>query len=98
MVNDAFSGKRPLGPLATEEGARLVRERLGAQGVYLANVRSSLKERHAGPLDEALGAFAREFAHIYLFPEYPDEPERLGYNAMAATDVELPGLEGYEWS
>lgn len=87
VVNDAFSGKRPLGPLATGEGARLVRGHLCADGVYLANVRASLEGRHAAALRDVAEAFSREFAHVWIVPEHPDDPGRLGYNALVATDL-----------
>ena len=39
IVNEAFGGKRPLGPMETNEGARVVREHLSDGGIYLADVR-----------------------------------------------------------
>lgn len=96
IVNDAFSGKRPLGPIQTDEGARVVAEHLVPGGLYLANVRSSLEGRRAEPLHEVEGAFSARFAHTYLFPEKPETAEELGYNAFVATDRELPALEGVE--
>ena len=89
IVNDAFSGKRPLGPIATDEGARVVREHLTEGGMYLANVRSSLEGKRASNLEEARSAFEAEFAHVYVWPERADEPEELGYNAFVACDREL---------
>ena len=88
IVNDAFSGKRPLGPLTSAEGARVVRSRLAENGVYLANVRCACTGRGAGPLREVEGAFGREFAHVGYVPEWPDEPEKSGNNAFIATDAE----------
>lgn len=98
IVNDAFSGKRPLGPIQTDEGARVVAQHLTPNGLYLANVRSSLEGRGAAPLEEVREAFAHCFAHLYLFPERPEDPRQLGYNAFVATDRMLPtdALEGVE--
>lgn len=98
IVNDAFSGKRPLGPVQTDEGARVVAEHLADGGIYLANVRSSLEGRGAAPLREVEEAFAGCFAHTYLFPERAEEPRALGYNAFVACDRELPvaTLDGME--
>lgn len=95
VVNDAFSGNRPLGPLKTEEGARAIHEHLSEQGIYLANIRSKLDAPHAGSLVSTLDAFAREFSHVYMIPECPEEPGRLGNNSMVASDMELP--IGHEW-
>lgn len=89
IVNDAFSGKRPLGPMETGEGARRVREHLAPDGIYLANVRSALEGRHAGPLRECTEAFGASFSHLYLVPDKPETPEKVGYNAFVATDREL---------
>lgn len=89
IVNDAFSGKRPLGPMETGEGARRVREHLAPGGIYLANVRSALEGRHAGPLRECTEAFGASFSHLYLVPDKPEAPEKVGYNAFVATDREL---------
>ena len=88
IVNDAFSGKRPLGPLTSAEGARVVRSQLAENGVYLANVRCACTGRGSGPLREVEEAFGREFAHVGYVPEWPDEPEKPGNNAFVATDAE----------
>lgn len=89
IVNDAFSGKRPLGPLTTDEGAHVVREHLAEDGVYLANVRCACEGRGSGTLREVERAFGREFAHVWYVPEWEDEPEKPGNNALVATDAEL---------
>ena len=89
IVNDAFSGKRPLGPIATDEGARVVHAHLNEGGFYLANVRSSLEGKRAANLEEARAAFAAEFAHVKVLPEKPEEPTELGYNTFLASDSEL---------
>lgn len=89
IVNDAFSGNRPLGPLETAEGARVIRERLSAGGVYLANVRCSREGRRSKPLREVEEAFGREFAHVVVVPEWPDEPEKPENNVVIASDAEL---------
>jgi spermidine synthase len=94
VVNDAFSGNRPLGPLKTDEGARVVREHLAAGGVYLANVRCALEGRKSRTLKEVCGAFGRVFVHVAYVPEWPDKPTELGNNAFVASDRELSLPEG----
>jgi len=89
VVNDAFSGSRPLGPLSTEEGARVVHENLRDGGLYLANLRCPLEGRRSRALDATLVTFAREFAHVWLIPEWPDQPRTLANNALVACDREL---------
>ena len=94
IVNDAFSGKRPLGPLETSEGARVIREHLTSGGIYLANVRCSCAGRGSRPLREVEEAFGREFAHVAVVPEWEDEPEKAGNNTVIASDAELALPEG----
>lgn len=94
IVNDAFSGNRPLGPLTTEEGARTIREHLAADGVYLANVRCACEGRRAHVLREVEEAFGREFAHVGSVPEWPDELEKPGNNVFLATDADGVVPEG----
>lgn len=94
IVNDAFSGNRPLGPLTSEKGARVVRSRLAADGVYLANVRCASTGRRARVLREVTEAFGREFAHVEVVPEWPDEPEKPGNNVVVASSVALARDEG----
>ena len=87
IVNDAFSGNRPLGPLTSAEGARTVREHLAEDGVYLANVRCACEGRRAKTLREVEGAFGAEFSHVGYVPEWPDEPEKPGNNVLVATSA-----------
>ena len=88
IVNDAFSGSRPLGPLTSAEGARTVREHLTEDGVYLANVRCACEGRRAKTLREVEGAFGAEFSHVGYVPEWPDEPEKPGNNVLVATSAD----------
>lgn len=89
IVNDAFGGRKPLGPLKTSEGARSVREHLSEHGIYLANVISALEGKRARPLEESLAACKGTFAHVYLIPERPEEPEREGDNVLIASQLRL---------
>jgi len=94
VVNDAFSGNHPLGPLKTDEGARVVREHLAEGGVYLANVRCALEGRRARTLREVVDAFGSKFAHVAYVPEWPDKPTDPGNNTFIASDRELSLPEG----
>ena len=84
IVNEAFGGKRPLGPMETAEGAQVVREHLREDGVYLADVRCPLEGRRAAPLREVEAAFGREFGRCDVVPEWPDEPRKAGNNVFIA--------------
>nr|WP_286165923.1 fused MFS/spermidine synthase [Olsenella uli] len=94
IVNDAFSGKRPLGPLATDEGARVVREHLAEGGVYLANVRCACEGRGARTLREVEAAFGRVLARVSYVPEWPGEPGKPGNNVVVASDAAVALPEG----
>ncbi|MCH4083110.1 MAG: fused MFS/spermidine synthase [Olsenella sp.] len=85
IVNDAFGGRKPLGPLKTDEGARAVRDHLTEKGVYLANVIAPLQGRGREVLDESLVACRDAFEHVYLIPEAPESPELTGDNVLVAS-------------
>lgn len=84
IVNEVFGGKRPLGPMETGEGARVVRQKLTDGGLYLADVRCPTEGRKAAPLREVEEAFGREFARCEVVPEWPGEPEKPGNNVFIA--------------
>lgn len=89
IVNDAFSGNKPLGTMKTDEGAHVVHEHLTENGVYLANVRCKLEGRSSKVINEVEEAFGKEFSHVWYVPEWPDDPSKPGNNALCATDREL---------
>ncbi len=89
IVNDAFGGKRPLGPLKTEDGARRVRDHLAEGGVYLANVISPLEGKGTDVLADSLDACKATFEHVYLIPEAPESPRLTGDNVLVASNARL---------
>lgn len=103
IVNEAFTGSKPLGPLTGSEGAEVVYQHLREGGVYLATLRLPLEGRKAAPLQETCAAFANRFAHVWLVPEEDVEPGRPQNNTFVASDTDLAAagcrpLAGYEWS
>lgn len=84
IVNDAFSGRRPLGRLGTREGASVIRAHLRPGGVYLGNIRCPLEGRGAAVLEETRRAFEDVFLHVRVIPERPEEPRRLANNTLLA--------------
>lgn len=91
ILNEAFSGSRPLGALSGEEGALLVRSKLSKTGIYLADLRCPQAGRKARVMRETADAFARAFSQVWIIPEWPDDPKRCGNNVMVATDLRLEG-------
>lgn len=84
IVNDAFRGNRPLGRLGGAQGAATIREHLRPGGLYIGNVRTPLEGRKARVLDATKEAFRAEFAHVRIIPERPEEPRKVGNNALIA--------------
>ena len=84
IVNEVFGGKRPLGPMETVEGARVVAEHLREGGMYLADVRCAMEGKRSAPLQEVREAFGAIFASCEVVPEWPDEPEKPGNNVFVA--------------
>lgn len=94
IVNEVFAGKRPLGPLSTLDGATLIRDRLCAGGLYLADIRCPLEGPKSSPLSEVIEEFGHVFAHVAYIPEWPNSPKTAGNNVFIATDAELSYPEG----
>lgn len=84
IVNEVFGGKRPLGPMETNEGARVVAQHLAPGGVYLADVRCAMEGRKSAPLREVQAAFGQVFSATEVVPEWPDEPQKPGNNVFVA--------------
>ena len=84
IVNEAFGGKRPLGPMETNEGARVVREHLSDGGIYLADVRCPMEGRRSAPLREVEESFGRVFDNCDVVPEWEEEPQKPGNNVFIA--------------
>ena len=84
IINEAFSGKRPLGPMETAEGARVIKKHLREDGMYLADVRCAMEGKRSAPLQEVRAAFGAVFASCDVVPEWPDEPEKPGNNVFIA--------------
>ena len=84
IVNDAFGGNRPLGRLSTTEGAQAIRAHLREGGLYIGNVRTPLEGRGSQVLHATEEAVAREFSHVRVIPECPEEPRRKGNNTLVA--------------
>ncbi len=85
IVNDAFGGKKSLGPTATREGALCIKEHLSEQGLYFANVISPVKGNKAEPLMRTIELYLEIFGYVYLFPELPEHLSKPGNNAFIAS-------------
>ena len=94
LVNEVFAGRKSLGPLGTAAGAQVVKEKLAADGLYLADVRCPLEGHGSALLPQVANVFAQEFAHIAYVPEWPDTPKTPGNNLLIATDANIVLPEG----
>ena len=84
IVNDVFAKNRPLGPLATDEGAALIRTRLATGGLYIGNVRCTLTGRGGHLLEQTRLAFEGVFDHVRVICERPENPRLVGNNCLLA--------------
>ena len=84
IVNDVFAKNRPLGPIATDEGAALIRERLAPGGLYIGNVRCTLSGRGGRLLEQTRLAFEGVFDHVRVICERPENPRLIGNNCLLA--------------
>ena len=76
------------------DGATLIRDRLCAGGLYLADIRCPLEGPKSSPLSEVIEEFGHVFAHVAYIPEWPNSPKTAGNNVFIATDAELSYPEG----
>ena len=84
IVNDVFSKNRPLGPLTTDQGARIIRDRLKPEGIYISNVRTPLEGKGAQVLKETQASFEQVFDHARVIYERPENPRTIGNNCLIA--------------
>ncbi len=85
IVNDAFGGKKSLGPTATREGALCIKKHLSEQGLYFANVISPVQGKKAEQLMRIIELYLEIFGYVYLFPEHPEQLSQPGNNAFIAS-------------
>lgn len=98
IVNDAFSGKHPLGPLGTAEGAQLIHQHLTSQGIYLANVIAPLEGKGSRHLRDTCQTFCAEFKYVWLIPEDEEDPTIVADNCLVASDHPWPISHRYRLS
>lgn len=88
ILNDAFCADAPAKGLLSEEGVNLAHERLVPNGLYVLNVVSAREGARSRPLKQVSRPLARRFAHLYLIPCSPDEPQITDNNVLIACDEE----------
>ena len=93
IVNDAFSGTKPVRSLATVEAAHAVARRLNPGGVYLSNVVSENGGVHIEFLRNAAASLREVFTNVQVLPcpdfGYSDEDNYL--LAASNSDVRFEG-------
>lgn len=97
IINDCFLGFDPEQAFVTHEGALLLQERLAPEGLYLSNVISALEGADGESLYTALEALCSVFAHVWVYPCSPDNPERIDNNVLIATNRNCSFAGAWEW-
>lgn len=95
IINDAFAGKNALISLANQEGARLLKNRLRADGVYLANIISPLDMSSNGILHKVIASMQTQFTYVYLIPEDEEDPRVVANNVLVASNLALKIAKSY---
>lgn len=95
IINDAFAGKNALISLANQEGARLLKSRLHSDGVYLANIISSLDMSSNGILHKVIASMQTQFTYVYLIPEDEEDPRVVANNVLVASNLALKIAKSY---
>lgn len=95
IINDAFAGKNALISLANQEGARLLKSRLRADGVYLANIISPFDMSSGSILHKVIASMQTQFAYMYLIPEDEEDPRVVANNVLVASNVALKIAKSY---
>lgn len=95
IINDAFAGKNALISLANQEGARLLKSRLSADGVYLANIISPLDMSSGSILHKVIASMQTQFAYVYLIPEDEEDPRVVANNVLVASNLALKIAKSY---
>lgn len=85
IVNDAFAGKKPMGPLNVHKAVDLIHSSLTQKGIYLANVRGAIED---STIQELLGCLHRSFSTVLVIPEQPGGGK--GYHTILATNNATP--------
>ncbi len=95
IINDAFAGKNALISLANQEGARLLKNRLRSNGVYLANIISPLDMSSNSILHKFIASMQTQFAYVYLIPEDEEDPRVVANNVLVASNLALKIAKSY---
>lgn len=87
ILNDAFSGEVPVGTLATVEAAKIIRNRLNKNGVYMSNVLGAVSGHRGKFLRSEVKTLKTVFRHVYVMPVYENATSNQYINWMViATD------------
>lgn len=95
IINDAFAGKNALISLANQEGARLLKNRLSPDGVYLANIISPFDMSSGSILHKVIASMQTQFAYVYLIPEDEEDPRVVANNVLVASNLALKIAKSY---
>ncbi len=66
VLNDAFSGEVPVGTLATVEAAKIIKDSLNENGVYMSNVLGALSGEKGRFLRAEVKTLMKVFKHVHV--------------------------------
>ena len=89
VLNDAFSGEVPVGTLATVEAAKIIKNSLSDNGVYISNVLGALSGDKGKFLRAEVKTLNKVFKHVYVVKIHDNAKNNSYTNWMVvATDNE----------
>lgn len=97
IVNDCFSGEHPEESLITSKAATVIHSHLTSQGRYLTNVVSALDGPDARMLYHTIQILSSSFAHVWVYPCSPNDPQLKDNNVVVASDVPCTFEGAWEW-
>lgn len=87
VLNDAFSGEVPVGTMATVEAAKIIKNSLKDDGVYMSNVLGAVEGDKGKFLRAEVKTLQQVFKHVYVIAVYKNpKPERYVNWMVVATD------------
>lgn len=85
VLNDAFSGEVPVGTMATIEAAKIIKNHLKEDGVYISNVLGAVEGKKGRFLRAEVKTLQQVFDHVYIIAvrEHPKADDYVNWMVVA---------------